>query len=181
MTEKRLFLLRHAQALNEAPSDAVRPLSPRGLEDARALGQLMARKSFVPDGVLCSPALRTRQTLEALQEGLGMSPDVIAQPENLYSGAAGAYLHEIQSLSDEHGAILVVGHNPSIYELVIRLSDPSHDHYMQKLSAGYNPATLSVLECPCEAWAEIQLAANPLTYLTEPLDYNAPARPTRWM
>lgn len=176
---KRLLLLRHAQALNDAPSDKQRALSPKGIDDASALGCLMEKKGFIPDFVLCSPALRTRQTLEALESSIGERP--ASHPEILYNGAAGDYLTQIQGASDDHSNIMVIAHNPSIYELVIRLSDPTHDAMMQKLSAGYQPATLSVLDCPCDSWADIQFGANALSYITEPLDYNAPARPTRWM
>lgn len=178
-SQKRLFLLRHAQALSDAPNDKARALSPNGVDDAQALGRLMAKQSYFPDIVLCSPALRTRQTLEALEEGFGAR--VSNNPEILYNGAAGDYLNEIQKVSDEYSDILLVAHNPSVYELVIRLSDPDQDSMMQRLSAGYQPATLSVLDCSCSSWKDIQFGANELSYLAEPLDYNAPARPTRWM
>lgn len=178
-SKKRLFLLRHAQALSDAPSDKDRALSPKGIEDAQALGRVMAKKGYFPDLVLCSPALRTRQTLEALEEGLGKRHS--ERPDILYNGAAGDYLAEIQKASDEYSDVMVVAHNPSIYELVIRLGNPEQDSMMQRLSAGYQPATLSVLECACSSWKDIQFGENDLSYLAEPIDYNAPARPTRWM
>lgn len=177
--KKRLFLLRHAQALSDAPNDKERALSPKGVDDAMTLGRLMAKKSYFPDLVLCSPALRTRQTLDALEEGLGKRH--YEQPDILYNGAAGEYLAEIQKASDQYSDVMIIAHNPSIYELVIRLGNPDQDHMMQRLSAGYQPATLSVLECTCSSWKDIQFGENDLSYLAEPLDYNAPARPTRWM
>ncbi len=178
-SKKRLFLLRHAQALSDAPSDKERALSPKGLEDAAALGRLMAKKGYFPDFTLCSPALRTRQTFESLKEGLGKRS--AEHPDILYNGAAGDYLGQIQAASDDYDDVLLVAHNPSVYELVIRLSDPENDVMMQKLSAGYQPATLSMLECSCSSWKDIQFGENTLSFLTEPMDYNAPARPTRWM
>ncbi|MCD8496669.1 MAG: hypothetical protein LRZ85_00395 [Alphaproteobacteria bacterium] len=46
---KRLYLLRHAQALSSSPTgDKGRPLSPQGLADAAALGQMMVRKEYRP-------------------------------------------------------------------------------------------------------------------------------------
>ena len=99
----------------------------------------------------------------------------------LYSGGPGAYLYEIQQISDDHNNILMVAHNPSIYELVILLAAQGHESVMQRLSGGYQPATLSVIECKCEKWADIQPAENELVSLIDPMDYNAPARPTRWM
>ncbi len=178
-TSKRLFILRHAQALSNAAQDKDRSLSPKGVDDAQALGRVMAKKGYFPDLVLCSPAQRTKQTLKALEDGLGVRNT--AHPAILYNGSAGDYFHEIQNVSDDYSDILLLAHNPSIYELVIRLSNPDQDRMMQRLSVGYQPATLSVLECSCAAWKDIQFGENTLSYLAEPLDYNAPARPTRWM
>ncbi|MCF6275831.1 MAG: histidine phosphatase family protein [Robiginitomaculum sp.] len=179
-SEKRLFLLRHAIAVNEiSDGDISRALAPKGKEDARALGQYMLDNSYVPDLVLCSPARRTRETLEGLQNHLEINN--INKPDILYSGSTGDYLHEIQQCEDSHQNILIIAHNPSIYELLILLAAQGDDSMMQRLSEGYAPATLSIINCICEKWADIQPAENELYALVNPMDYNAPARPTRWM
>ena len=65
---RELILLRHAHA--EPPdagqADLDRPLSPEGLAEAEAAGRWLAEQGLVPDCVLCSPARRTRETLEAV-------------------------------------------------------------------------------------------------------------------
>ncbi len=102
-------------------------------------------------------------------------------PDILYSGSVGDYLYEIQKCDDQYQNILLIAHNPSIYELIILLAAQGSDSVMQRLTEGYSPATLSVIDCVCESWANIQPAENTLSTLTNPMDYNAPARPTRWM
>lgn len=177
---KRLFLLRHALAVNElSDGDENRPLAPKGKEDAQALGKYMLDNDYMPDFVLCSPARRTRQTLERLQSHLSF--DNKQMPNILYSGSTGDYLHEIQKCNDDHQNILIVAHNPSIYDLVRLLAAQGQDSVMQRLSEGYQPATLSVVNCACQKWADIQPVENELANLVSPIDYNAPARPTRWM
>ena len=177
---KRLFLLRHALAIPQSGGgDIKRALSPKGKEDAAALGELMLNQNYLPDIILCSPAVRTRQTLEGLQQHIA-TPN-LTSPKILYNGSAGDYLHEIQKTSDEHKNILIIAHNPSIYELVILLVMQEDNSQMQRLSEGYEPATLSVISCKCDKWADIKPAENELAYITDPMDYNAPARPTRWM
>lgn len=177
---KTLFLLRHAMALNDGGAgDKARRLAPRGVEDAEALGKVMIKQNYTPDFVLCSSAVRTRQTFEHLK--LNVPTAAIRFEDGLYNGSTGDYLHMLQQISDEYSNILVVAHNPSIYELVILLAAQGSDSVMQRLSEGYNPATLSVVQCQCEKWADIQPAENTLASLTDPMDYNAPARPTRWM
>ena len=177
---RRLFLLRHALAMPVAGGDdAGRDLAPKGKEDAEALGRYMNLKHYIPDLVLCSPAKRTRQTLDGLQARLNIPQ--LCFPDVLYAGSTGDYVHEIQKCPDGARNILLVGHNPSIYELIALLAGKGRDSLIQRLSEGYKPASLSVLHCPCDAWQDIQPGECEITELVDPLDYNAPARPTRWM
>ena len=70
MTVRTLVLLRHAKADNPfGMADADRPLTERGLRDARAAGRWLAQQAL-PELVLCSPARRTRQTWQAVAEQL---------------------------------------------------------------------------------------------------------------
>ena len=178
--QKRLFLLRHAIALNDmADGDKGRALAPKGKEDAIALGKLMKHKSLTPDIILCSSARRTQETMNGVQDALQV--ENVQNIDILYSGSTGDYLHEIQKIDNANDSILMIAHNPSIYELVRLLGAQGTDSVMQRLTEGYQPATLSVIHCACEKWADIQPVENELVLITDPMDYNAPARPTRWM
>lgn len=179
-TGKRLFLLRHQQAMNNTGGgDKLRTLSPKGKEDARALGETMAHRGYMPDVVLCSPALRTKQTWEGISQNVKC--DKVSSPDILYNGTTGDYLYEIQQVSDEYNNILFIAHNPSIYELVILLAAQGENNVLTRLGEGYPPGSLSVINCACDKWADIQPAINTLYSIKNPMDYNAPARPTRWM
>ena len=177
---KRLYILRHAKAASpENTRDFDRPLAEQGLEDAAALGQLMTKQSYTPDAALCSTAKRTCETLDAL--GLPSSTKT-AYHEKMYDASAGDLLDMIQNTDDTAQSILLIGHNPAIHELALRLaSEESGLSLLQRLLKGYNPATLSILDVPCKCWNDIQLGENFLINLLAPLDYNAPERPTRWM
>ncbi|HVY13561.1 MAG TPA: histidine phosphatase family protein, partial [Alphaproteobacteria bacterium] len=66
--KKTLVLMRHGEAQETHPEgDYQRGLTPAGEEKTRAQGQLMMEKDIWPDGVLCSAAIRTRQTLDLLR------------------------------------------------------------------------------------------------------------------
>ncbi|MGH1456643.1 MAG: SixA phosphatase family protein [Alphaproteobacteria bacterium] len=180
MSTKKLFLLRHAQATSSSSSsDKDRSLTPQGKDDAKALGVEMQKKGFIPDLILCSSALRTKQTLEGLQHSLGV--ENVEYQDILYNGSTGDYLYQIQQVDDAYNNILFIAHNPSIYELVILLGGMGNDSVMQRLSEGYQPATLSVIDVKAEHWADIQPAENTLLTIKNPMDYNASDRPTRWM
>ena len=180
---KQLFILRHAQTLPaEGGGDKSRKLTPNGLKDAQALGQMMARKNYKPDIVLCSSATRTRETLAGVLESFDdIRPEF---SDDIYNASAGDLLHILQQQEAEHKNILLVGHAPGVYELTALLAGHGAASLLNKLSAGYRPGTLSVLSCSCENscenWADIQPAQGELIDFQESIDYNAPATPARW-
>lgn len=179
---KQLFILRHAQALSTDPggTDKSRRLSPNGLGDAKALGAVMKRQDMRPDTILCSPATRTRETLREVLEGL--EGDIEAEfPESFYNAGADAYFTGIQAVSDAHERLLIVGHNPGIHMLAAQLAHDDGSALMDRLSSGYAPATLTVLECDIESWNDLALYKNQLMAVLETSEYNADSRPTRWM
>ena len=168
---KRLFILRHAQAASHASDgDKSRVLSDQGKEDALALGRMMKEQYYHPDFVLCSSAVRTKQTLEGVNTHLETSQ--VKYADILYSGSTGDYLYEIQQMKDDVQNLMIVAHNPCIYELVLVLAAQGSDAVMQRLSMGYHPASLSVVHCQSERWAELQPAENTLIQLVNPTDYN---------
>lgn len=177
---KRLYLLRHAQALPSSPDgDKGRKLSPRGVEDAQALANMMAKFGYSPDVILCSSAVRTRETCQALLSALGDIP--VSLKDTLYNAPTDTLLGAAQDLDDAHAAALLLAHNPGIHDLAARLSsEDSNISHLGRLMEGYAPAALSVLDCPVESWADLAVYHNMLVDLQDPLDYNAPATPARW-
>ena len=177
---KRLYLLRHAKAQHaQGEKDFDRPLAQEGILDADALGKTMVKKSYNPAMIYCSPALRTKQTLDNLRLQPLQAPKF---EESIYDASAGGLLDLIHDSDDGLDSIMIIGHNPALHELALRLtSDESAASLLQRLLQGYRPATLSVLDCPNQCWNDLQLGENSLTDLLDPMDYNAPDRPTRWM
>ena len=72
----RLILTRHAKSSWDDPlmSDHDRPLNARGKAAAADLGGWLASRSYLPGQVLCSDALRTRETWEGIAPALAAPP-----------------------------------------------------------------------------------------------------------
>ena len=68
---KTLLLLRHAKAENAAPgsSDINRALNERGKKEAQAIGTFIRKQNLTVELVLCSPAVRARETAELVLVG----------------------------------------------------------------------------------------------------------------
>lgn len=174
------MLLRHAQALPaEGGSDIERALSPKGLSDAHALGQSLKTRKFTPARIACSSAKRTQQTCAEVLKGLG--EDVHTEYiKAIYNARFGDLISIVQGMDDKLSSLLIIGHNPTIYEMAMRMALRGPDSLLNHLSQGYAPATLSVFEADIERWAQINPDRCVIKAVLDPLDYNAPATPARW-
>src|SRR6478735_868396 len=145
---RELILLRHAHAEPAAPgqADLDRPLSPEGLAEAEAAGRWLAEHQLVPDCVLCSPARRTRETLESVLAAIGYV-DQRLEPA-IYEATAGT----LAELADNHrdaGRLLLVGHNPGLEHLAALMHSGQSGDYR-----GMPPGGIAVLTLPVDAAIE---------------------------
>jgi phosphohistidine phosphatase len=116
VSPRRLVLVRHAQAA-DAPVDADRPLTAAGLRRATAIGVWLGQAGLVPERVLVSPARRAVQTWEAA----GGVPPVV--DPRVYDNTVQSLLAAVQDTPEGVRTLVLVGHNPSIGELVAALDD----------------------------------------------------------
>ena len=117
----RLILFRHGKAEPESASgeDFDRRLSPRGVRESAQMGAHLADLGFAPDLVLVSPSARTRETWAAAE---AYFPKAGARfDDELYHADSGAVRREAERAGATCGTVMVVGHNPGLQELVVRL------------------------------------------------------------
>src|SRR5581483_3175945 len=98
MSARQLVLIRHSKAA-EGDVDVGRPLAPRGLKDAAAVGQLLKGLGIAADRVVVSSALRARQTWEAAQAQAGGKPDVVVD-DRVYANTVAHLLVMIRQTPD---------------------------------------------------------------------------------
>jgi phosphohistidine phosphatase len=110
-----LLVLRHAKAVTGLGlADIDRPLADRGKRDAAATGERLRGAGFQPGLVLCSPARRTRQTLQGLA-----FPQVPAEfPPEIYDNEVDVLFDLVRQTDDGVATLLLIGHNPSLHHLV---------------------------------------------------------------
>ena len=126
-----LIVLRHAKAadgigmaLGTGSIDADRPLTARGRRDAAAAGEHLRDLGLAPRLVLCSPVVRTRQTLEALR--LGAASTVSYEPR-IYQNDVDLLFELLRTVEAE--SVLLIGHNPALHQLVADLGAPDLDRF----------------------------------------------------
>jgi len=125
---RRLVLLRHAKSDWPDIADHDRPLAKRGRRDAPVVGRWLGESGYVPDTVVCSTALRARQTWELASAGLlaavpGASPPVLYEPR-VYEATVLGLLMLVREFPPQWRTVLIVGHNPGMAELTAGLAAP---------------------------------------------------------
>ncbi|MCM2439981.1 histidine phosphatase family protein [Agrobacterium vitis] len=113
----RVYLMRHAAAdwPGAGQKDFDRPLSNTGYAHAEMITGMAADKGYRPDLVICSTAVRCRQTADAVRRSMCAEDVEIRYIDALYNGGAETYL-EILHSSSPQGSIMLIGHNPAIEE-----------------------------------------------------------------
>jgi phosphohistidine phosphatase len=118
--QRHLIVMRHAKA-GELPGgpDADRALRPRGRRDAQAAGRWLAARGLIPAQVLCSTAVRARQTWEHVSDELGDAEgsSAVSFDPRLYVADARQVLDIVSGAAAEAGSLMYVGHNPAAADL----------------------------------------------------------------
>jgi len=105
-----------------------------------------------PELVLCSSALRTRETLARILPGLG-SELTIRIESSVYSFEAGELLDRLREVPADAGSVMLVGHNPAMQELASLLA--ADGYRLDDLRKAFPTAALAELVVPIGSWADL--------------------------
>ena len=161
----QLHLLRHAKSsYPEGVDDSERPLTRRGREAARRVAESLPAALDALDLVLCSTALRTRETAELVLAGFA-APRILYE-DGLYLAGRAALMRRLRGLDESAGAVLVIGHNPGLHELALALASPDSPRY-KALATGKFPTTARASFAIESPWASLDRSRHALTqYVT---------------
>lgn len=148
---RTLYLLRHAKSSWDDPGlpDRERPLAPRGVRDAKRIATHLLRLEIAPGLVLCSPALRARQTLEPIEATVPEAP--VEVDERLYGASSETLLERVRAVPDEVPSVLLIGHNPGLQDLALLLAARGDE--LERLEAKFPTAALATLSL--ERWSSL--------------------------
>ena len=155
---KTLYLLRHAKSSWEESSlrECDRPLTDRGREAAELIGKRLAAEELVDALLLCSPALRTRETAEIVFQDLRVDERF---DERIYEASLRDLTQVISEIPDDKQVAVLIGHNPGLEELLAFLTGEQR-----------RMPTCALVKIKFEfaSWKEVKAGGGSLEWFTTP-------------
>ncbi len=165
-----LYLVRHAKSswADVTISDHDRSLRNRGRRRAAGLAAWLEERSLGCDLVLCSTALRTRQTLEILLPVLGNAD--VRYEEGLYHGDARHLVSLLRRTPAAMERVMVVGHDPVLQMTAQYLAVTATGDAMDRLDRKFPTSALAMLTFGSAGWTALRQGMGHLEFFCIPPD-----------
>ena len=163
MDQRRILLvLRHAQTEDTRPGsrDSERRLTPDGERDAQEVGDYLREQGIMIDTVMCSSAVRARQTLDWLKLDDQLDPDRVEISDRFYNAGGDTLINAVRELPEDCQVALLVGHAPGGPSLVHELTDlaTSRPEAVSAIESRFPAAALAQLEFNSD-WSKVETGA----------------------
>jgi phosphohistidine phosphatase len=154
-----LYLLRHAKSSwkDASLSDFERPLKRRGREAAQLVGERLAQEKLKNPVLICSPAVRTRETAELVLKSSKLRVEE-RWDERIYEASLRDLRQVVTEIPDDKKVVILVGHNPGFEELLAFLTGESRR---------MPTAALAKIEFEV-SWKDIEARSGKLDWFTTP-------------
>lgn len=154
---RRLILFRHAKAEphGSQDDDFDRELTPEGREAAAGMGAWLDEQGIVPDLVVCSPSVRTRQTWDAARRAFDPPPPVIFE-EAIYEAQPEVLVEIVRSADGDVQTLMLVGHNPAMEAAAGMLAESAEPEVAARFERKFPTAAIAILDFEDIPWAAIE-------------------------
>ena len=152
----RLVLMRHAKAEPHLGTpDELRALALAGRRQSGDVGARLVTSGLLPERVLVSSAVRTRQSWDLVRTAMGDVPDPdVDVTDALYDAGPRGVIELLAETDERTATVLVIGHEPTMSMTGTMLADahgPAGE--VASLHTGLPTAGVVVLDVP--TWSEI--------------------------
>ena len=157
---KTLYLLRHAKSSWKDVSlrDFDRPLKDRGRKAAKQIGKHLAREKLSDPRVLCSPAVRARETAEIVLKHANLRVEV-SYVDRIYEASLRDLVQVVSEIPDDKTLAMMIGHNPGFEELLA---------YLTGEGRRMPTCALAKIKFEVESWKDIKEDQGTLEWFVTP-------------
>ena len=153
---RHLIAVRHAKSSwdDHSLADHDRPLNARGRRVAPIVAATLSDAGHVPDLAYSSTSARTRETWSLMAPGFGDGPEARFH-RNLYLASLETILEVVASAPPEVQTLMVLGHNPGIFQLALHLSRRADAEELSTLRVGMPTGTAVVVALDGNGWQDV--------------------------
>jgi phosphohistidine phosphatase len=127
------------------------------------LAEYLKVNAIQPEVVLCSSSRRTLETLE----GIGIGGRHVIE-HGLYGASADELVARLRQVGDEVKSVMVIGHNPTMQTLVLRLASAARRaDELAQVRAKFPTGALATLSLK-SPWCELRPGRAQLTAFVRP-------------
>ena len=168
---RTLILMRHAKSSWDQPEldDLKRPLALRGQEAAPLIARHVKKSGWRPDLVLCSPAVRVRETWRLMLPVLGRQVDCRTL-RTIYMGSPSRLLEVVQRAADAVETLMLIGHNPGLGRLAASLCGSGPNKALARLRTKFPTSALAVIDFETDSWRDVAPGIGRLRAFVRPKD-----------
>jgi phosphohistidine phosphatase len=165
---KRLLLLRHSKTERAAAGerDRDRKLTARGRADAPTVGAYMVHHGLLPDVAVTSPATRAEETFELVAAEFKKQPRAV-RDERIYNASTETLVRIIRETRDAK-TLLLVGHNPGLHDLALRLVASGDTEMRERLNEKLPTSGLVVIDFALDDWSGLHASSGRLERFVSP-------------
>ena len=157
---RTLYLLRHAKSSwkDLTLPDFDRPLKDRGRKAAKRIGKYLGAEKLSDPLVICSPAVRTRETAEIVLKHAHL-PVAVRSEELIYEASLRHLVQVVSEIPDDKQVVILIGHNPGFEELLAYLTGEG-----RRMPTG----ALAKIKLDVESWKDIKEDQGTLDWFVTP-------------
>ncbi|MDD3303205.1 MAG: histidine phosphatase family protein [Candidatus Gracilibacteria bacterium] len=163
---KTLILIRHAKSDwdNRDIIDFERVLSKRGIKEIEFVGKILKKLDLKTDLILCSSAIRTRETLEGIWQEIDANNKKIEYVKGVYDNHMALnmdyYLELLGNIDDKNDTVAMVGHNTFITNLLRQITG---NEYISMETLG-----IAIINFDINNWRNISKTRGTLVFFLSP-------------
>ncbi len=159
---KKLYLVRHAKAerISNERDDFSRKLIKKGKLQAEQTGTKLKQLNTKPDLIITSAASRALETAQIMSKKLGYPFEDLVTHPGLYSSSYIDLLKVISEIPDTFMSVMIVGHNPTLFDLMHNVSESRED--------GFAKAAACLIELNIDNWSDISKQKGKLIFMEQP-------------
>ena len=165
---RTLYLLRHGKSSwnDDSLRDFDRPLKGRGRKAAEMVGQRLATEKLRKPLVICSPALRTRETLDIVRSCCGLTAEERFD-DRIYEASLRDLLLVVSEIPDQKRVVILIGHNPGFEELL---------GFLTREQRRMPTCALAKIKLDIESWKDVISREGKLEWFTTPKELEESAQ-----